>query len=193
MNVLTLLDELRIIAQNGLEYADDPYDRERYERLLELVSICYGEALDLPAEAVRDRLANEFGHVTPKVGAGAAIFDDDGRVLLMERADGGDWCLPAGYTDPNESPTETAIRETREETGLEIEVIDLVGLYTREPSNVDPHGFIGVLYLGDVQGGTLELSHEGDALRYWRLSDVPSWRLDHQQLTCDAYAQWRDH
>ena len=192
MNVLSLLDELRIIAQNGLEYADDPYDRERYERLLELVSIYYGEALDLPPGAVRDRLADEFGHITPKLGAGAAIFDNDGRVLLMRRADSGSWCLPAGYTDPNETPAETAIRETREETGLEIETVGLVDLYTREPSDVDPHGFVGVLYLGDVQGGTLELSHEGDALQYWHLSDVPTWHLDHHQLTRDAYDLWRD-
>jgi len=123
MNIFLLLDELRIIAQNGLEYMDDPHNQRRYERLRELVEVYYGEALEVPPETVRDRLAKEFGHVTPKVGANAAVFDERGHILLMKRADDGTWCLPGGFVDPNESPRETAVRETHEETGLGMRLV----------------------------------------------------------------------
>ena len=86
------------IAQNGLEYADDPYDEERYERLLELATEYYGRTLDRPPAELRERLAEEFGPVTPKVGATGAVFDDEGRVLTMKRP-GGAWCLPGGNLD----------------------------------------------------------------------------------------------
>jgi ADP-ribose pyrophosphatase YjhB (NUDIX family) len=173
MNLLSLLDELRIIAANGLEYAEDPHDRQRYERLQKLVERYYGEALDLPPETVRDRLAEEFGHVTPKVGANAAIFDEEEEgILLMKRADDGTWCLPGGYVDPNESPRETAVRETREETGLDVEPTELVALYTRTPGEYGPHNLVSPVYLCTVVGGDWDLSHEGESLRYWHLNDV---------------------
>src|SRR5690348_8710319 len=69
MDILPLLDELRTIALNGLNYTENPYDRERYERLLALASQYYGQAVNLPPEEARQRLAAELGYVTPKVGA----------------------------------------------------------------------------------------------------------------------------
>ena len=65
---LTLLDELRAIAQTGLHYSTDPYDRERCTRLLALATEGYSEALDLPEREVRDRLARDLGYVSAKVG-----------------------------------------------------------------------------------------------------------------------------
>ncbi|WP_197427987.1 NUDIX hydrolase N-terminal domain-containing protein [Halogeometricum sp. CBA1124] len=129
VEVLELLDELRTIAQNGVTYAEDPYDRERYERILDLTSEYYGRTLDAPAEEMRGRLRGEAGYVSAKVGASVAVFDDADRILLMRRADGGGWALPGGYVDPNESSSEAAVREAREETGLDVEPVELVGTF----------------------------------------------------------------
>lgn len=187
---LSLLDELRIMAQVGLRYADDPYDQERYERILELVSEWYGRSVDLPPEEVRDRFVSEVGYVTPKVSGDAAVFDDSGRILLQLRADDDSWGLPGGYTDPNESPCETAVRETREETGLTVEPVDLVGVYTRKPGEYGPHCLVIHLYWCIVTEGALELSHEGEALRYWHVDDVPDWHKNHVLLARDAHDCW---
>lgn len=135
MDPLPLLDELRIHAKNGLRYADDPYDEYRYERILDLVADYYGEILDRPSAETRDRLADDLGYVTPNVGSEAAVFDEDGRLLLVKRADDGTWCLPGGFVDPGESPEKTAVRETREETGLDAQTVDLVGVYHRPPDS----------------------------------------------------------
>lgn len=185
MNVLLLLDELRILAQNGLEYTEDPYDRERYERILELTSEWYGRSIDLPAEDVRSRI-EEVGHVTPKVSADAAVFNADGQVLLQRRSDDGTWSLPGGYSDANESPAETAVRETREETGLEVEPVELVDVYTRKPGEYGPHCLVVHLYLCETTGGELTVSREGEELRYWDVDAVPNWHKDHRRMADDA-------
>lgn len=191
MDPYALLDEIQTIARNGLLFATNPYDRERYTRLLELATQAYSELLAVPDEAVRTRLLREIGYITPKVGADAAIFNDDGHILLMERADGSGWCLPCGWVEPNEKPAEAVVRETREETGLEVVVKRLVGVFTRMPSQWNGvHTMISVLHLCEVIGGDLTLSSEGLSLRYWPIDEVEHWHATHEQYARAAYRVW---
>src|SRR5512137_3194114 len=181
MDILSLLDELQTIACNGLNFATNPYDRERYERLLELASTYYGQALDLPPFEVRRRLCAELGYITPKVGAEAAIFDAEGRMLLVRRSDDGRWCLPCGWVEPNESPAEAAVREAREETGLLVRTARLVDVLTRKADQgFGPHSAIAVVYLCEVVGGTVKAAHEVTEVRYCRIADVDEWHERHR-------------
>jgi ADP-ribose pyrophosphatase YjhB (NUDIX family) len=192
MDIFSLLDELQAIARNGLQFALNPYDRERYERLMRLATQTYSELLGVPDEAIRKRFSNEVGCITPKVGADAAIFNEKGEILLMERADGSGWCLPCGWVEPNEKPIEAVTREVREETGLEIKVKQLVGVFTRMPSGENgPHTLIAVVHLCEVVGGELTLSHEGLALRYWPIDKVKDWHATHKKYARAAFAMWR--
>lgn len=192
MDIFSLLDEVQTIARNGLHYTQDVYDRERYERLLSLATNSYGELLDLPEDAIRVQFARELGHITPKVGSDAAIFNEQGEILLMDRVDGSGWCLPCGWVEPNETPADTAIRETLEETGLDIEIKQFVGVFTRLPGvDTGPHTMIAVVHLCDVIGGELTLSHEGIGLRYWPIDAVPRWHTTHEQYARAAYAMWK--
>ena len=192
MDIFSLLDEIQTIARNGLHFALGTYDRERYERLMRLTTQTYSELLAVPNEKVRARLLREIGYITPKVGADAAIFNTGGEILLMERADGSGWCLPCGWVEPNEKPVEAVIREVREETGLEIEVKQLVGVFTRMPSATNgPHTMVAIVHLCEVVGGTLTLSHEGSALRYWSIDEVQDWHANHERYARAAYEMWR--
>ncbi len=65
MDILPLLDELTMIARNGLTFATDPYDQARYQRLLELAAMYYGQTLDLPTADVQRRFQSHLGRVTP--------------------------------------------------------------------------------------------------------------------------------
>ena len=193
MNLLGLLDEIRILAANGLKYADNEYDRVRYARLRELVEDHYSQTLDLPAKEVRARLRVELGHVTPKIGADAAIFDGAGRILLMQRVDSGTWCLPCGWVDAGESPSEAVIREVQEETGLTVRPTKLVGLFFRAASiEAGPHGVVSALYLCEVECGTLRCSDEGLDLRYWDIDDVSEWYVHHGLMARAARDELRD-
>ena len=193
MDILPLLDELQTIARNGLTYADNPYDQARYQRLLELVSSYYGQTIDIPAAEIQRRFQAELGYVTPKVGADAAIFNDAGQILLMKRADNGQWCLPCGWVDPSESPAEAAVRETKEECGLDVKVIKLVDVFTRKPSlELGPHTMVAVVYICEVTGGELQLSHEGLALKYCWIDEVEDWHGLHRQYARAAHSVWQE-
>ena len=187
-----LLDELRTLAQNGLHYADNRYDRERYERILELSSQSYGEALDLPADDVLERFRRELGHVTPKIGADAAVFDDDDRILLVRRSDDRRWALPCGWVEPWESPEQAAVRETFEETGLRVEVLGQVEAVHRFASERNgPHAVISLVFLAERVGGELTPSHETPEVDFWNLEDVADWHKNHRDLAARALSYWR--
>lgn len=192
MDIMTLLDELQTIARNGLTFADNPYDRERYQRLLELATTYYGQTIDIPLPEVRQRFRAELGCITPKVGANAAIFNAEGQILLMKRADNARWCLPCGWVDPSESPAEAAVRETWEETGLEVKISQLVDVFTRKASlQFGPHAIVAVVYLCQVTGGQLQLSHEGLALEYCWIEAVEDWHGLHHQFARAAHSMWQ--
>ncbi len=175
-----LLDEVQAIARNGLNYCDNLYDRERYERLLELCLTEYERILDKPAAAIQAAFFAEMGHITPKVGTDAAIFNEKGQILLMDRVDGSGWCLPCGWLEPNETPTQAIVREVKEETGLDVKVNRLVGVFTRFPEmSLSPHTMVAVVHWCEVLGGELTLSHEGLDLQYWDLDAPIRWHANH--------------
>ncbi len=189
---LTVLDEVRAIAETGLHYSTDPYDRERCTRLLELVTRGYAEALDLPEPEVRARLARDLGYQSAKVGSDAAIFDDDGRVLLVHRADDLRWGLVAGWVDPGETPPDTVVREVQEEVGLEVTAFELVDVVGR-PAGTEfgPHAVVSVLYLCTVAPGPVTISHEAVAAAYRHPEDVDAWHANHERLALLARDHWR--
>jgi ADP-ribose pyrophosphatase YjhB (NUDIX family) len=192
MDLFTLLDSLRAIARNGLHYTQDPFDRERYERLMDLTTQSYAELLDAPGEAIRAQFMSELGQITPKIGADAAIFNEKGEILLMERADGRGWCLPCGFVEPNERPAEAVLREVCEETGLEVAILRLVGVFTRMPNAITgPHTTIAVVHLCEIVGGSLRLSHEGKDLRYWQIDAMQDWHPNHDKYARAAHAMWK--
>lgn len=105
------------------------------------------------------RVCPSCGHihfVEPKVGVGTLVRDHERRVLLVCRAvppEKGKWALPAGYVDPNEHPRDAAARETLEETGLVVEIRELVEVYHNPPGRGGAAIFI--LYRGQRIGGEL--------------------------------------
>lgn len=191
MDVYALLDQIQHIARNGLKYAQNSYDRERYEKLMTLTADSYADVLAETSENIREMFAAEMGHITPKVGADAAIFNERGEILLMERADGSGWCLPCGWVEAQERPRDTAVREVWEETGLRVRVEQLVGVFTRMPGQkFGPHTMIAVVHLCEVVGGELTLSHEGLDLRYWAIDEMSDWHGIHEKYARAAYQMW---
>jgi len=111
---------------------------------------------------------------------------------MARRSDDGLWCLPCGWVEPNESPEEAAVREAREETGLEVQPRQLVGVFTRKPNvGHGPHSAIAIIYLCDLVGGTPRRSHEVVETRYWRITEVPGWHEMHQKYAEAAHGAWQ--
>lgn len=191
-NLLTLLDEIRAIALNGLHYSPhNVYDIDRYTRLLHLAAQAYSPIADLPTGAVLDTFRREMGAITPKVGGNGAIIDDAGRVLLVKRSDNGRWCLPGGYAEVGLTAQENVQREVREETGLEVEVGPLVDLFSVTPGSIAPYLHYVFVYLCRVTGGVLTPSHETPELGYFHPEQVTDWHSTHEERGRRALAVWR--
>lgn len=93
--------EIQSLAQAGLAYTDNVYDRERYERLREIAAEMLADKAGLPLGKVKDLFCNETGYQTPKLDTRAAIFRDDKILLVHEN--NGTWALPGGWCDVLES------------------------------------------------------------------------------------------
>ena len=189
---LSFLEELRRIAQWGLGYTRDPYDIERYERLLELASHRYSELSGVDATVIRERFQSEIGgNVTPKVGLDAAIFDDAGKLLLIRRSDDQCMALPGGWAELGETPEAGIAREVIEETGLTVDVRDLIGHYTRLPGKFgDPHTSYHLIFHCIVTDGVPTLTDEAIEVGYYDPATISDWHRDMAHATSLAMA-WR--
>lgn len=192
MHVLALLDEIRAIAQLGLNYSENPYDRERYERLLRMAVEAYAGLTALSPDDIDVRFRRELGYITPKVGCAGAVFDDDGHVLLVKRSDNDRWALPGGYAEVNLSPHDNLRRELREETGLEVEIITLVDVYHVLPGEFawQPFTVYSLVYLCHAVGGALTPSHETPEVGFFDHTIIVDWHGNHQIRVEQAYARW---
>jgi 8-oxo-dGTP pyrophosphatase MutT (NUDIX family) len=191
VNLLAILDEIRSIAQLGLNYSQDHYDRERYERLLRLATREYTDLTGMPENEIDGRFRAELGYITPKIGCAAAIFNDEGHVLLVRRSDNGRYGLPAGYAEVNQSPQENLRREVREETGLEIEVGALIDVFCVLPGQYhQPHTLYALLFSASVIGGALTTSHETPEVGFYDHRLITDWHFDHGQRVERAYQLW---
>jgi len=130
------------------------------------------------------------------VGSSAQIFDSSGKkVLLTKRGDNGRWCLPGGQLDSGESVAETCAREVLEETGLMVQVGQLIGVYSNPNmllSYDDQHQYqiVSFHFLVTVTGGELGLSNETTDFGYFSQDEISTMDLmEHHQLRiADAFA-----
>ncbi|MGA4839084.1 NUDIX domain-containing protein [Streptomyces sp. G45] len=120
------------------------------------------------------------------VAASAVVTDEQGRILLQRRRDNGLWALPGGGMDMTDSLPGTAVREVREETGLDVEITGLVGTYT-DPKHVIAYSDgevrrqFNVCFTARVTGGELTLSDESTDLRFVAPDELPELPMHHTQ------------
>ena len=118
--------ELQSLAQAGLTYGKDVYDKERYERIRDISAEILSHMSDIPIETVKDLFCNETGYQTPKLDTRAAIFKDDKILLVHEN--NGKWSLPGGWCDVNVSVGENTVKEVKEESGLDVTADSIIAL-----------------------------------------------------------------
>ena len=121
---LTLL----AVAQNGLTFAHDPFDRRRYTQVRECAEQLMSLIADGELEQLRSAFTVDIGYMTPKVSVRAAIFNSDGELLLVQERADRLWTLPGGWCDVLETPSQAVAKEVREEAGLIVDVDKLVAV-----------------------------------------------------------------
>ncbi|MGH8211177.1 MAG: NUDIX hydrolase [Steroidobacteraceae bacterium] len=172
--VLSWARKVQAIAQNGLLFTQDCFDRERYTQLQELVASIISAELDIPLGKAKALWDNEAGYATPKVDVRGGVFDGDKVLLVRERSDGR-WTLPGGWVDVNEAPSEAVVREIFEESGYRAKAIKLAALVdkNRHPHPPSVHHIYKLFFLCELTGGIATISIETDAVEFFPVRSLP--------------------
>jgi ADP-ribose pyrophosphatase YjhB (NUDIX family) len=174
MTVLAWARKVQAIAQNGLMFSTDPFDRERYTQLQDLVASILASELDIPLGKARALWDKEDGYATPKVDVRGGVFDGDKVLLVRERSDG-KWTLPGGWVDVNDAPSEAVVREIYEESGYRAKALKLAALVdkNRHPHPPSVHHIYKLFFLCELIGGTATISNETDAVEFFPVHRLP--------------------
>ena len=165
--------ELQSLAQAGLTYGKDIYDKERYERIRDISAEIVSNYTDIEIEKVKDLFCNEVGYQTPKLDTRAAIFEE-GKILLV-RENNGKWSLPGGWVDVNVSVKENTIKEVKEESGLDVSADKIIAVQDRAKHNlpVYAYGVCKVFVLCSVLGGQFVENIETTEFQYFGEFEIP--------------------
>lgn len=165
--------ELQSLAQAGLTYGKDIFDRERYERIREISAEIMAYKTDIPVQKVKDLFCNETGYQTPKLDTRAAIFQN-GKILLVKE-NSGKWSLPGGWVDVNVSVKENTIKEVEEEAGLDVTADKVIAIQDRSKHNlpVYAYGVCKIFVLCTIIGGAFKENIETTGFAYFSENELP--------------------
>ena len=172
--LLDFARKAQAIAQNGLAFSRDPFDRERYTQLMELVAALLSTQLQIPLAVAGAFWEGERGYATPKVDVRGGIFDGERVLLVRERSDGC-WTLPGGWVDVNDAPSEAVAREIFEESGYRARAVKLAALLdkNRHPHPPGVHHIYKLFFVCELTGGAPATGDETDAVEFFPLQRLP--------------------
>jgi ADP-ribose pyrophosphatase YjhB (NUDIX family) len=190
--------EIQATAQTGLAFTKDPYDTERYHALRDLSVRILASHTGIDTAVVADLFASDVGYATPKLGVRGAVFDPDGRILLVREAiDHGRWTLPGGWAEVNQTPAESVVREVFEESGYRVRAAKLAAVWDRARQG-HPAGSASVVKLAFVctlEGGSPTTSLETSGCGWFAEHEIPqdlSVRRTLPHQIARMFDHWRD-
>ena len=172
---LTIARELQAIAQTGLTFSEDSFDRQRYQRIRELASTIFAEGSGANLEKVLDLFSREVGYPTPKVDVRGAAFIDD-KILMVRETGDGRWTLPGGWADVNQTAAECIVREIAEESGFESRVLKLAAVwdYGKQRHRPRPPASIyKMFFICELTGGAARPSVETSEVAFFARQSLP--------------------
>lgn len=189
IRITEIADNLRALAVNGLHYAANEYDHARYEKMLSLAAELLSIADARNPEEIERIYRGDLEVRTPFVGVAAAIFDSEGRLLLVQRSDNGKWNMPGGAADVGETPSAVAVREVWEETGLRVRPVRLIGVSDGPTiGSTSPVHLYHLDFLCEVVGGELTTTNETLAYGYFTEEEAISLPLHSSHVARIPYA-----
>ncbi|MFA5960832.1 MAG: NUDIX hydrolase [Tatlockia sp.] len=173
-----LADSLFAIAQNGLLFTKDPFDKERYQQIQKIAASILADKSAWSTDKILNLFCNEKGYATPKLDVRGAVFQGDRILLVKERSDNL-WTLPGGWVDMNESPSEAICKEIVEESGFITRAIKLMAVWDMHkhahPSQL-PHTY-KLFFICALLGGEKRTSIETSEIDFFEKDNLPELSL----------------
>ena len=164
---------IQSIAQAGIQYGKDQYDKERYEELRKIAAEMISEKTDISVEKVYDLFCNETGYQTPKVDTRAAVFMDDKILLVHEN--NGTWSLPGGWCDVDQSIASNTEKEVKEEAGFTVKAEKLIAVQDWRKHNVTKYayGVVKAFVMCRYESGNFEKNIETTEIAFFGKDEIP--------------------
>lgn len=132
------IKRIQALAEIGLEFSENSFDRERYQEMQEISLQMLERMTDVPVEKIVPVIAEKNGYKTPKVDVRAVVFNEEGKILLVQEKADNRWSMPGGWSDISYSPGEVAEKECMEEAGLEVKAKKLLAVIDKQKQNMPP-------------------------------------------------------
>jgi ADP-ribose pyrophosphatase YjhB (NUDIX family) len=192
--LLSWTREIYSLAQSGLTYCKNEFDIERYKRLQEITAEMIASQSALDKETVLESFSMQAGYATPKIDVRGAVVRDGKLLLIHEKADG-QWAMPGGWADIGDSPAEMVAREVREESGFEVSVDKLIGVY--DANRIQPLEFYHaykLIFLCTITGGEAQTSIETSGVGFFNPKYLPPLSLSrtNQRMVDEVMAHFKD-
>jgi ADP-ribose pyrophosphatase YjhB (NUDIX family) len=173
-SMLDLSRRLLALAQTGLHFTPEEYDRERYREVAAIAAQLLALESGRSADELRGLWAAEAGYATPKVDVRGVVFRDDRVLMVRERADG-KWTVPGGWADVNDAPSQSVEKEIEQESGYSARALKLAAVYDRNLHEHPPFLFHTwkMFFLCEITGGAARTSYETTAVDFFRLDELP--------------------
>jgi ADP-ribose pyrophosphatase YjhB (NUDIX family) len=166
---------LQAIAQNGLTFATDHFDRERYQAVRQIAAEMLADASGVSPARILGLLEKDAGYATPKVDVRGVVFRDEKILLVREKSDGG-WTLPGGWADIGQSPAESVEREIWEESGYTARAQKILAVFDRAKHPHEPpfaFHIYKIFIRCALTGGEPRLTAETDAVGFFGEDEIP--------------------
>lgn len=174
-NLLYLTKRVKALADTGSIYAQNEYDKERYNELqaisLEMLSI----VAEKPLSVLHDFFMPSKDYPTPKVDVRGLVLNGAKEILLVKEKLDGKWSLPGGWGEIGFSPSEVIVKEIKEETGLTARVSRLLAVYDKKchPHPPQPFYVYKIVFLCKIVEGDIRTSFDIHEARYFDLKNLP--------------------
>ncbi|PRX56669.1 NUDIX hydrolase [Flagellimonas meridianipacifica] len=174
-NQLNLIKRINAIADTGLLYAEGDYDRERYEELKGIGTELMAQVAEKPLEVLKEFLIPSESYPTPKLDIRGFVINEKDEILMAKESVDSKWTIPGGWADIGSTPSEVAIKEIWEETGMKAEVVRLLAVYDKQvhPHPPEPYYLYKIIFHCQITGGQLKPGFDMLGADFFSLDNLP--------------------
>ena len=192
---LTWAREIQALSQTGLAFNEPGYDTDRYVRLTEIAAEIIAGHTSVPTTEALASFSAQPGYATVKVDVRGAVVQD-GKILLVQERRDERWCMPGGWADIGDKPSDMVAREVWEESGFEVKTNGIVGVYDANRSQAPTEFFHAykIVFMCDITGGQARPSDETMDVGFFDPESLPplsECRTNNRHIT-DVFAHWHD-
>ncbi len=187
--------EIQALSQTGLAFNEPGYDTDRYTRFTEIAAEIIGQHTSVPKAEALKSFSAQPGYATVKVDVRGAVIRE-GKILLVQERRDQRWCMPGGWADIGDRPSDMVAREVWEESGFDVKAYRAVGIYDANRSQTPTEFFHAykIVFLCDITGGEARSSDETMDVGFFDPESLPplsTCRTNNRHIS-DVFAHWKD-